>query len=330
MWLPRLPGHDDYIGRSLALLKPGGRFVEIGKRGIWSHQQILSSTGGTSAAQGEQGHSSWARHEHQLQSRALLQTWSLMSWITALLRMFEARSSPQNWSSASGRNLSVPRIVPQKASPRSRCDVWKDCSWHDDGEGRSWIPSPTSWCDFLGSGPNFSGGLYYLIFMFVWFYIIIMKYMNYVFYELYANSWLPGRNAVVFSCFGACCWSTDDLSTACFPLWCVCCLVGGLLYRSPGATTHTWSDCFSALTRGLWNRSTCILLKNHGSLDKTYTKKSSSGKFVQAKRTPYLMAKPCKTDGCKFWFSLISNLIHFLWHFSWHFSILSSHGALAP
>ena len=26
-------GHDDYIGRSLALLKPGGRFMEIGKRG---------------------------------------------------------------------------------------------------------------------------------------------------------------------------------------------------------------------------------------------------------------------------------------------------------
>ncbi|CAK9057424.1 Mycoketide-CoA synthase (Polyketide synthase Pks12), partial [Durusdinium trenchii] len=32
--------HDDYIGRSLALLKPGGRFVEIGKRGIWSHKQL--------------------------------------------------------------------------------------------------------------------------------------------------------------------------------------------------------------------------------------------------------------------------------------------------
>ena len=26
-------GHDDYIGRSLALLKPGGRLMEIGKRG---------------------------------------------------------------------------------------------------------------------------------------------------------------------------------------------------------------------------------------------------------------------------------------------------------
>lgn len=129
-----------------------------------------------------------------------------------------------------------------------------------------------------------------------------MCFMNYI----YANSWLPGRNAVVFSCFGACCWSTDDLSTACFSLWCVCCLVGGLLYRSPGATTHTWNDCFSALTRGLWNRSTCILLKNHGSLDKTYTKKSSSGKFVQAKRTQYLMAKACQKDGCQFWFSLIS------------------------
>eukprot|EP00435_Cladocopium_sp_Y103_P027063 s784_g6.t1 len=35
--------HDDYIGRSLALLKPGGRFVEIGKRGIWSHQQMFEA-----------------------------------------------------------------------------------------------------------------------------------------------------------------------------------------------------------------------------------------------------------------------------------------------
>ncbi|CAJ1437568.1 unnamed protein product, partial [Effrenium voratum] len=35
--------HDDYIGRSLALLKPGGRFVEIGKRGIWSHQQMFDA-----------------------------------------------------------------------------------------------------------------------------------------------------------------------------------------------------------------------------------------------------------------------------------------------
>jgi len=32
--------HDDYIGRSLALLKKGGRFIEIGKRGVWSHQQM--------------------------------------------------------------------------------------------------------------------------------------------------------------------------------------------------------------------------------------------------------------------------------------------------
>ena len=30
--------HDDYIPRSLALLRTGGRFIEIGKRGIWSHQ----------------------------------------------------------------------------------------------------------------------------------------------------------------------------------------------------------------------------------------------------------------------------------------------------
>eukprot|EP00913_Durusdinium_trenchii_P002896 g2683.t1 len=35
--------HDDYIGRSLALLKPGGRFVEIGKRGIWSHKQMFEA-----------------------------------------------------------------------------------------------------------------------------------------------------------------------------------------------------------------------------------------------------------------------------------------------
>jgi len=32
--------HDDYIPRSLALLKKGGRFMEIGKRGVWSHQQM--------------------------------------------------------------------------------------------------------------------------------------------------------------------------------------------------------------------------------------------------------------------------------------------------
>ena len=30
--------HDDYISRSLACLKSGGRFIEIGKRGIWTHQ----------------------------------------------------------------------------------------------------------------------------------------------------------------------------------------------------------------------------------------------------------------------------------------------------
>eukprot|EP00931_Biecheleriopsis_adriatica_P047752 TRINITY_DN27548_c0_g2_i1.p1 TRINITY_DN27548_c0_g2~~TRINITY_DN27548_c0_g2_i1.p1 ORF type:complete len:4734 (-),score=1179.49 TRINITY_DN27548_c0_g2_i1:215-14152(-) len=32
--------HDDYIPRSLALLRKGGRFVEIGKRGIWTHEQM--------------------------------------------------------------------------------------------------------------------------------------------------------------------------------------------------------------------------------------------------------------------------------------------------
>ncbi|CAK9102638.1 unnamed protein product [Durusdinium trenchii] len=32
--------HDDYISRSLACLKSGGRFIEIGKRGIWSHKQM--------------------------------------------------------------------------------------------------------------------------------------------------------------------------------------------------------------------------------------------------------------------------------------------------
>eukprot|EP00959_Pyramimonas_sp_CCMP1952_P093449 1955831-Pyramimonas_sp.AAC.1 len=33
--------HDDYIPRSLALLKKGGRFMEIGKRGIWSHAKMF-------------------------------------------------------------------------------------------------------------------------------------------------------------------------------------------------------------------------------------------------------------------------------------------------
>lgn len=35
--------HDDYIPRSLAFLRNGGRFLEIGKRGIWSHQQMHQS-----------------------------------------------------------------------------------------------------------------------------------------------------------------------------------------------------------------------------------------------------------------------------------------------
>ena len=30
--------HDDYISRSLSFLKNGGRFIEIGKRGIWTHR----------------------------------------------------------------------------------------------------------------------------------------------------------------------------------------------------------------------------------------------------------------------------------------------------
>eukprot|EP00931_Biecheleriopsis_adriatica_P048348 TRINITY_DN27935_c0_g1_i1.p1 TRINITY_DN27935_c0_g1~~TRINITY_DN27935_c0_g1_i1.p1 ORF type:complete len:5156 (-),score=1260.04 TRINITY_DN27935_c0_g1_i1:82-15549(-) len=32
--------HDGYIPRSLALLRKGGRFMEIGKRGVWSHEQM--------------------------------------------------------------------------------------------------------------------------------------------------------------------------------------------------------------------------------------------------------------------------------------------------
>lgn len=32
--------HDDYIPRSINLLNKGGRFMEIGKRGIWSHEQV--------------------------------------------------------------------------------------------------------------------------------------------------------------------------------------------------------------------------------------------------------------------------------------------------
>ncbi|CAE7249833.1 ppsC, partial [Symbiodinium sp. CCMP2456] len=35
--------HDDYIPRSLALLRKGGRFLEIGKRGIWSHEQMFEA-----------------------------------------------------------------------------------------------------------------------------------------------------------------------------------------------------------------------------------------------------------------------------------------------
>ena len=32
--------HDEYIPASLALLKPGGRIAEIGKRGIWSAEEM--------------------------------------------------------------------------------------------------------------------------------------------------------------------------------------------------------------------------------------------------------------------------------------------------
>jgi len=35
--------HDDYIPRSLAVLKKGGRFMEIGKRGIWSHEEMYKA-----------------------------------------------------------------------------------------------------------------------------------------------------------------------------------------------------------------------------------------------------------------------------------------------
>ena len=45
-WAMRLGigrGHDDYIPRSLAFLRSGGRFLEIGKRGIWSHQHSPQS-----------------------------------------------------------------------------------------------------------------------------------------------------------------------------------------------------------------------------------------------------------------------------------------------
>ena len=33
-------GHDDYIGRSLQKLRRGGTFVELGKRGVWSPQEV--------------------------------------------------------------------------------------------------------------------------------------------------------------------------------------------------------------------------------------------------------------------------------------------------
>ena len=32
--------HDDYIPESLSLLRDGGHFVEIGKRGIWAHERM--------------------------------------------------------------------------------------------------------------------------------------------------------------------------------------------------------------------------------------------------------------------------------------------------
>ena len=35
-----LRSHDDYIPKSLRFLSKGGRFMEIGKRLIWSHDQM--------------------------------------------------------------------------------------------------------------------------------------------------------------------------------------------------------------------------------------------------------------------------------------------------
>ena len=35
-----LAGHDDFIGRSVNFLREGGVFVEIGKRGIWTPEQM--------------------------------------------------------------------------------------------------------------------------------------------------------------------------------------------------------------------------------------------------------------------------------------------------
>ena len=35
--------HDRYIPLSLSFLKKGGRFIEIGKRGIWTHEEMYAA-----------------------------------------------------------------------------------------------------------------------------------------------------------------------------------------------------------------------------------------------------------------------------------------------
>jgi len=39
-WHFLVAGHDDFIGRSVNFLREGGVFVEIGKRGIWTPEQM--------------------------------------------------------------------------------------------------------------------------------------------------------------------------------------------------------------------------------------------------------------------------------------------------
>lgn len=53
---------DDFIPESLALLRPGGHFLEIGKRGIWSTDRMHAARPGWSGTAEESGTSKggWA------------------------------------------------------------------------------------------------------------------------------------------------------------------------------------------------------------------------------------------------------------------------------
>ena len=222
------------------------------------------------------------------------------SWI--LDGFFPGRSNENGWFKG--------QLVPLVAQwnlwrfPRSRCDVWKDCSWHDDGEG----PGSCRKCsEFLG----------WITFVVVWFYRIIWSkwFMNYMFNELYANHCLPWRDAVVLELVA-------DLPMIFIPLvfpydvfaawWAACCTGALALQRiSEAIASACWRGSSETDQHVSWRQivgAQSLVLKigwqNHG---------KKEGWFSIWCFSPHFWKKPAV----------------FPWHFSWHVSIPSSHGPLA-